>query len=160
VPVIYYSDDKWVLQACVVEGISINRGEVKKEASRCYSKAVLFEDWLSLEKLQNFIEQILQGSFSLGKYLLEANNNSRQWTKERQPLSNSYMSNAGYVWTSKFHDQVNNMYGELLAPQQPYYPDLHEAVKHWLPFPIYQQGSNDSRKGEVILQLPRNQSIF
>lgn len=157
--VIYDSDGKWVLQACVVEGISVNRGEIKREASRCYARAVLFEDWLSLEELQNFIEQIMKGGFSLGNHRLEATANHCQWSKELLPLSNSYMPYAGYVWTSRFHDHINSMNGELLAPQQPYYPDLHEAVKDWLPFTMY-HGSSDSRKGEVILLLPETRAYL
>lgn len=157
--VIYNSDGKWLMQACVVEGISDSRGEITIENSRFYPRAVLFEDWLLLDELPGFIAQITQGSFSLGEYVLEATNSSRQWTKERLPLSNSYMSYAGYVWSSKFHDHVNSMNGELLAPRQPYYPDLHEAVKDWLPFPVY-QGSSDSRKGEIILLLPETRAYF
>jgi hypothetical protein len=157
--VIYNSEGKWILQACIVEGVSVNRGEVKKEASRCYSKAVLFEDWLTLDELQKFIEQILYCSLSLGEYWLDATNSSSQWAKERLPLSNDYMSYAGYVWTSKFHDIVNGMQGELLAPQQPYYPDLHEAVKDWLPFTMY-HGHSDSRKGEIILLLPETRAYL
>lgn len=157
--VIYKSDNKWVLQACVVEGISKNRGEVSKETSRFYSKAVLFEDWLSLEELQKFIEAISFGYLSLGEYELQSPYSRPNWTKERKPLSNDYMPYAGYVWTSKFHDNVNGLHEELLAPQQPYYPDLHEAVKDWLPFPIY-HASSDSRKGEVILLLPETRAYL
>ena len=156
--VIYELDGKWVLQACVVEGISINR-EINKEATRVYSRAVLFEDWLNLEELQQFVEQIQRGEFALGEYFLIASNNHRQWTKERQPLSNFYMTYAGYVWTSRFQDHMNSFQGELLSSKQPYYPDLHEAVKDWLTFPMYHGGS-DSRKGEVILLLPETRAYF
>lgn len=156
--VIYESDGKWVLQACVVEGISINR-KIGKEEVRDYTKAVLFEDWLTFEELQQFIEQIKKGEFTLGKYPLIASSNHRQWTKERQPLSNFYMTYAGYVWTSRFQDRANSFQGELLSPKQPYYPDLHEAVKDWLPFPIY-QGNSDNKNGEVILLLPETRAYF
>ena len=47
--VIYKSDGKWILQSCVVEGISINQCKVKKEQPREYSEAVLFEDWLTFD---------------------------------------------------------------------------------------------------------------
>lgn len=159
--VLYDVDGKWVLQVCVVEGITVQRerNEINLEDSRCYSKAILFEDWLFPDELLTFIEQILQGRFFLGKYLLEATNSSRHWANERLPLSNNYMSSAGYVWTAKFHDHVNSMHGELLAPKQPYYPDLDEAVKDWLPFPVY-LGQSDSRKGEVVLLLPETRAYF
>ncbi|KXS31618.1 MAG: Uncharacterized protein AWT59_2252 [Candidatus Gallionella acididurans] len=157
--IIFKYNGKWVLQSCVVEGISIIQGEVRKERSREYPEAVLFEDWLTFDELYEFIGKALQGSFSLGEYLLEAPNASRQWNKERQPLSNNYMPYAGYVWTSRFHDQNFSTPSVLLAPQQPYYPDLHEAVKDWLPFTIY-HGQSDGRKGEINLLLPETRAYF
>ena len=69
------------------------------------------------------------------------------------------MSYAGYVWTTKFNDNINSMQGVLLAPQQPYYPDIHEAVKNWLPFTIY-HGHSDGRKGEINLLLPETRAYF
>lgn len=157
--IIYRYDGKWVLQSCVVEGISENQSDLEKEQSREYPNAVLFEDWLTLEQLRDFIEETIQGRFSLGECLLDATTAHRQWSKERQPLSNDYMPYAGYVWTSRFHDHVNGMQGVLLAPQQPYYPDLHEAVKDWLPFTIYHSHS-DGRKGEVNLLLPETRAYL
>jgi hypothetical protein len=157
--VIYKFEGKWVLQSCVVEGISVNRCEITKEKSRDYPEAVLFEDWLTIEELQDFIEQTVQGIFSLGEYLLEATTGNRLWNKERQPLSNNYMSYAGYVWTSRFHDHVNGIQGVLLASHQPYYPDLYEAVKDWLPFTMY-HGQSDGRKGEINLLLPETRAYF
>lgn len=157
--IIYKTDGKWVLQSCVVEGISVNKGEAKKELSRDYTEAVLFEDWLTSEELHDFVQETLQGSFLLGEYLLESKAGNQIWSKERQPLSNSYMSYAGYVWTSKFHENVNGMQGVLLSPQQPYYPDLYEAVKDWLPFTVY-HGHSDGRKGEINLLLPETRAYL
>jgi len=157
--IIYKYDEKWVLHSCVVEGISVSQGEVRNERSREYPEAVLFEDWLTFDELHEFIGKTLQGSFSLDQYLLEATTSSQQWNKERQPLSNNYMPYAGYVWTSRFHDQNFSTPSVLLAPQQPYYPDLHEAVKDWLPFTIY-HGQSDGRKGEINLLLPETRAYF
>lgn len=156
--VIYKSGDAWILQACVVEGVSENRKEVKIENPRCYSNVVLWEDWLLMEEIRDFVEHIQQGRFALGKYLIGAATPSRQWTRERQPLSNDYMSYAGYVWSLRFHDEVFGVAGELLSPMQPYYPDMHEAIKDWLPYPVYQH--RDSRKGEIILLLPETRAYF
>jgi hypothetical protein len=113
--VIYNADGKWVLQACVVEGISVDRGEVIKEQSRRYPKAVLHEDWLSPKELEDFIEQIMQGKFSLGENFLDAPVNFQRWDKERQPLSNNYMTYAGYVWTSRYQGRVASSTATLLS---------------------------------------------
>jgi hypothetical protein len=151
--VIYYSNNKWTLLACTVEAIVSDLGPVVAVASRHYPQAVLFEDMLSNEELLGFVKQVCEGHFCLGELSLEATNNSRQWTREWVSLSNNFMLRAGHVWSTRFDDVNVNLYEALLAPQQPFYPDLFEAVKDWLPFPEY-HGSSDSRKGEVFLLLP------
>lgn len=157
--VIYKADSgRWVLQACIVEGLSFKR-ETKAEESRRYSKAVLFEDWLSLEDLQVFMAQIQHGYFSLGEYKLESPISNSRWAREKLPLRNLYMPLAGYVWTTPFQDHQNSMHGELLVPKQPFYPNLHEAVKDWLALPIFQE-NGDFRKGEIILLLPETRAYF
>ena len=157
--VIYFSNSKWTLLACTVEAIVSDIEPVEAVASKCYPQAVLFEDRLSNEELLDFVKQVIDGRFCLGEYSLEATNNHRQWTSERVPLSNISMLRAGHVWSARFDDVNVNLYEALLAPQQPYYPDLFEAVKHWLPFPEYHGGS-DGRKGEVILLLPETRAYL
>ena len=157
--VIYFSNSKWTLLACTVEAIVSDIEPVEAVASKCYPQAVLFEDRLSNEELWEFVKQVSDGRFCLGEYLLEATNTHRQWTRERVPLSNISMLHAGHVWSARFDDVNVNAYEALLAPQQPYYPDLFEAVKHWLPFPEY-HGSSDGRKGEVILLLPETRAYL
>lgn len=132
---------------------------VEAVASKYYPQAVLFEDRLSNEELLDFVKQVSEGRFCLGKYSLEAKNTHQQWTREQAPLSNISMLRAGHVWSARFDDVNVNAYEALLAPQQPYYPDLLEAVKHWLPFPEY-HGSSDGRKGEVILLLPETRAYL
>lgn len=157
--VIYFSNNKWTLLACTVEAIVSDIEPVEAVASKCYPQAVLFEDRLSNEGLLDFVKQVSEGRFCLGEYSLGATNTHRQWTRERVPLSNNHMLRAGQVWSARFDDVNVNSYEALLAPQQPYYPDLFEAVKNWLPFPVY-HGSSDSRKGEVILLLPETRAYL
>lgn len=128
-------------------------------ASKCYSQAVLFEDRLSNEELLEFVKKVNEGNFYLGEYLLEATNTNRNWTREQVPLSNRFMLRAGHVWSVRFDDVNAYSYEPLLAPQQPYYPDLFEAAKNWLPFPEY-HGSSDGRKGEVIFLLPETRAYL
>lgn len=157
--VIYYSNSKWTLLACTVEGIVSDIEPVGAVASKCYPQAVLFEDRLSNGELLEFVKQASEGRFCLGEYPLEAINTHRNWTREQVPLSNRFMLRAGNVWSARFDDVNVNAYEALLAPQQPYYPDPFEAVKHWLPFPEY-HGSSDGRKGEVILLLPETRAYL
>jgi hypothetical protein len=157
--VIYLSNGKWTLRACTVEAITADTKSVENPITQSYPQAVLFEDRLSTEELVLFLKQVADGLFSLGEYSIEGTYQHRQWTKERVPLSNIYMRRAGYVWSAHFSDDNINTTSALLAPRQPYYPDLFEAVKHWLPFPVY-NGSSDSRKGEVILLLPETRTFL
>ena len=156
--VIHYSNSKWSLLACTVEAI-ISDIPAEAVASKCYPQAVLFEDRLSNEELLEFVKQVSEGRLCLGQYSLEAKNPSRNWTREWVPLSNNSMLRAGHVWSAQFDDVNVNVYEPLLALQQPYYPDLFEAVKHWLPFLVY-QGSSDGRKGKVILLLPETRAYL
>jgi hypothetical protein len=157
--VIYKEKNDWVLQACVVEGIPVYSSDVEKQTTREYSNACLFEDWLSPNQLKKFLHESLNGEFRLGDHLLKATYSYRQWSSERLPLSNSEMSFAGHVWRSKFSDHVNGLHGELIAAKPPYYPDIHEAVRDWLPHPVY-HGSSDSRKGEIAILLPETRAYF
>jgi len=158
--VIYFGDDgTWKLQACVIEGISAKREIEPEEPRRYQASVVLYEDWLSLKELEEVIGRIQDGWLPLGEYNLDASSSHRRWERVRQPLRNPYMQHPGYVWTSSFQDLYNSKSGELIAPDLPYYPDLHEAVMHWLPFPIYRQ-SSDQNKGEVIVLLPETRAYF
>lgn len=157
--VIYFSNSKWTLLACTVEAIVSDLEPVEAVASKCYPQAVLFEDQLSNEELLEFVRQVSEGRFCLGEYPLAVTNTHRNWTREQVPLSNRFMLRAGHVWSVRFDDVNVNAYEALLAPQQPYYPDPFEAVKHWLPFPEY-HGNSDSRKGEVILLLPETRAYL
>lgn len=158
--IIYRGDnEKWVLQGCVIEGFSKQR-DVKPETSRQYpSGVILFEDWLSFKELEEVIAQTLQGKIIFEKEHIEATSSHRRWEQERQPLMNPYMQYAGHVWSARFQDHHNSMQGELLSPSLPYYPNLHEAVKDWLPYPIYHQ-SYDHKKGEIIILLPETRAYF
>jgi len=157
--VIYENNGKWTLQGCVIEGISAMRELTREESRRYPTGVVLFEDWLSFNELEEVIAQIQEGRLSLDEYDVEATTSPRRWESVRLPLANPYMQHPGYVWTSRFQDSHYSTLGELLAPDLPYYPDLHEAVVDWLPFPIYRQGG-DQKKGEVIVLLPETRAYF
>lgn len=157
--VIYKNNGKWTLQGCVIEGVSAMH-ELEREESRQYpSGVVLFEDWLSLNELEDVIAQIQEGRFPLDEYDLDSTTRSRLWESIRLPLENPYMQHPGYVWTTSFQERHSNVLGELLAADLPFYPDLHEAVMDWLPFPIYRQ-SGDQKVGEIIVLLPETRAYF
>ena len=69
------------------------------------------------------------------------------------------MPSAGQVWITKFADVTLNLTDTLIAPHQPFYPDIFEAVKHWLSYPIHLRG-NDFRKGEIVLLFPETRAYL
>lgn len=157
--VIYQSNDKWVLLSCAVEALIPDRVLVDAVASIKYPQAILHEDMLSYEELLDFFKQIDEGLFFIDKLPIERTATYNQWSRERVPLSNDFMSSAGQVWISKFLDFNLNPSETLIAPNQPFYPDLFEAVKHWLSYPVHLRG-NDFRKGEVVLLFPETRAYL
>jgi hypothetical protein len=157
--VILFSNNIWTLMGCSVEAIFSDFEQVEAVVTKCYPKAVLFEDKLTNQELLEFVTNVGKGHINLGEYSLEATNINRNWTRERVPLSNNSMLRSGHVWSTRFDDANVHSYDALLAPQQPYYPDIFEAVKHWLPVPEY-QGNSNPRKGEVILLLPETRAFL
>jgi len=157
--VIHYSNSKLTLLMCTVEVITSDIKPIEVVASTYYPQALLFEDWLSDRELLEFVKQVGEGHFYLGEHSLEATNTDWKWTGRWVPRSNDYMLRAGHVLSTRF-DIVNvNLYEPLQAPQQPYYPDLFEAVKDWLPIHVY-HARDDSRRGEIILLLPETRAYL
>lgn len=157
--VLHKYNDQWALVACTVEGVPADVGKIDVVTSRSYSKVLLHEDWLSSEALLDFVKQVNDGLISLGNHSIEAKETHIRWSRDRVPLENNYMSRAGQVFATRFARDNAGSYGALFAPNQPYYPDITEAARDWLPFPIY-HGSSDARNGEVILLLPETRAFF
>jgi hypothetical protein len=79
---------------------------------------------------------------------------------ELLPLKNNYMRCAGRCVTAPFQSQSAGISQDpLLTSNEPYYPNLNEASKHWLPFPIY-HGQSDARKQEIIFLLPETRAFL
>ena len=153
------SNNQWSLLACTVEAITSDGGKVEALASRYYTQAVLYEDWLSIDELLEFVRQVNDGQIALGEHTLAAAEPHRLWSRDQVPLRNIYMARAGQVFSARYDRSNANTYGALLAPSQPYYPDITEAGRDWLPFTVY-HGSGDARNGEVVLLLPETRAFL
>ncbi|MCG5078300.1 helix-turn-helix domain-containing protein [Paraburkholderia tagetis] len=46
----------------------------------------------------------------------------------------------------------------LLSPDQPYYPDIEDAARDWLPFTVY-HGNNDGRNDQISFLLPETRAF-
>jgi hypothetical protein len=151
--------DNWTLLCCTVEGHP-DLGEGNEATpSRRYSDAVLYEDWLTGDECRGFIDAIQIGQVAFGDIRIARNGNPT-WRMERLPLKNSYMVRAGLCVATPFQERSAGIaQGPLLAAGEPYYPDVHEAAGHWLPFPVY-HGHSDARNQEIIFLLPEARAFF
>lgn len=153
------SGDNWTLLCCTVEGRPDSSEEIEATPSRRYADAVLHEDWLTADECHRFIDDIQAGYVTFGHTRIARNGNAT-WQMERLPLKNVYMARAGLCITAPFQERSAGVaQGPLLAAAEPYYPDLHEAARHWLPFPIY-HGHSDARNQEIIFLLPEARAFF
>ena len=153
------SGDNWTLLCCTVEGPSDTSEESKVISSRRYADAVLFEDWLEANECRRFLDEIQSGVVTFGEFRITRNGNPT-WRMEHLPLKNTYMARAGLSITTPFQDRSAGIsQSPLLAAKEPYYPDLHEAAGHWLPFPVY-HGHSDARNQEIIFLLPETRAFF
>lgn len=157
--VIVFTNSQWSMLACTVEAITRDSGMVDAAASRHYPQAILYEDWLSSAELLSFVSQVNDGRIVLGEHTLSAVETHRQWSRDQVPWRNIYMDRAGQVFSARFDRSNASAYGALLAPDQPYYPDITEAGRDWLPFAVY-HGSSDARNGEVVLLLPETRAFL
>lgn len=150
---------EWRLVCCGVEGIPSVSKDITKTSSQHYDHAVLYEDWLTADECRDFVEQAQRGRVLFGDIALERDGNA-YWELELVPLNNMSMARAGLVVQTQFAPNVNQMSrGPLLAKGAPYFPDLSEAARHWLPLNIY-HGDSDARNGRIIFLLPELRSFF
>lgn len=157
--VLTFSNKRWALFVCTVEALTAKPASSDKTASRCYREAVLVEDWLTLDAWLDFVQQINAGRITLGNLSVEATDTNRHWNRELVPMSNYHMVQAGHVMTVRYESNRAGTYGALIAPDQPYYPDITEAARDWLPFPIF-HGNSDAHNGEVVFLLPETRAYF
>ena len=151
--------DSWTLLCCTVEGRPDTREGTAATPSRRYANAVLYEDWLTANECRGFIDEIQAGQVVFGDINIARKGNPT-WRMERLPLKNTYMGRAGLCVTTPFQERSAGIaQGPLLAVGEPYYPDLHEAAGHWLPFPVY-HGNSDARNHEMIFLLPEFRAFF
>jgi hypothetical protein len=149
-----------MLLCCTVEAFP-NAGQRPDAAtSRHYPDAALFEDWLTPKECRTFIDEIQNGAATFGDIRIQRKEENPTWHVELLPLKNIYMARSGYVASMRFERILTGISQDpLLAPNQPYYPNLAEASRHWLPFTIY-HGDTDARNQAIYFLLPEARAYF
>jgi hypothetical protein len=151
---------RWELVCCTVEGFRPGDGMPGPVPSCRYPKAFLFEDYLTGGECLEFVGALQDGTVRFGEFELKRSTQNPQWTAELVPVSNEYMAEAGCVVCMGFTNHgTRAAVRTLLAADQPYYPDVDEAARDWLPFPVYHSYS-DSRNDHVIFILPESRAFI
>lgn len=150
---------RWELVCCTIERLSPGAATFEPTPSRRYTKVLLYEDLLTEEECLQFASDIQAGRSRIGECELETRQ-APQWQSQLLPVNNHYMSGAGLVVSvSVGQRSARPQIGPLLAPDQPYYPDLDEAGRDWLSFTTY-HGQNDGRNDHICFLLPETRAFI
>lgn len=152
-------NEKWTFLCCVLKGYVTSEEMPDLVESRIYSRAVLYEDTLDSAQAAAFIADLSRAEACIGDYELSLSGVAT-WYRHQVQVNNEYMARSGHVFGLRFtqHDLPYLPY-PLLAPGQPYYPDIHEAARDWLLLAQY-HGFNDGRHGQIIFMLPEARAFI
>jgi hypothetical protein len=157
--VLAFANNAWCMVCCTVEAFGRGEGVPTPVASRRYPLAVLYEDFLTAKECFDLAHQLQNGLIQFGDLDLSPAKNP-QWTTEFFPLANDRMKRSGYVIELNFDTRAAWPSGKvLIAPNEPYYPDIEEAARDWLPFPVY-HGHSDGRNDRILFLLPETRAFI
>lgn len=149
----------WDLLCCTIERLSPRATPFEPTASRRYPQVLLREDLLSEQECLEFATQVQTGGGRIGDCEL-APGQTPQWQSQLVPVNNDYMATAGLVvGVRNGRRSAHAQFGPLLVPDQPYYPDLDEAGRDWLPFTKY-HGRTDGRNEQIFFLLPETRAFI
>lgn len=152
-------NSKWELMCCVVEEFLSGSASDARTSSKQYPQAILYEDLLTGTECSKFAEELQEGKCRLGDVHLERIQ-PVQWQTQQLAVDNTYMRNAGCVVSMRFSQSgARASPRTLLAPDQPYYPDIEEAARDWLPLNVY-HGYSDARNEEILFLLPETRGYI
>lgn len=153
------ANGQWDLVCCTIEGFLPGAGIPEPVTSRRYSQATLHEDWLTEAECMSFATELQEGHGHIGDIGLQRGQ-TPQWHTQLVPVKNDFMPSAGYVIGLRSGlSGTRASVRTLLAPDQPYYPDIDEAARDWLPFPVY-HGSSDARNDQIFFLLPETRAFI
>jgi hypothetical protein len=150
---------RWKLVCCTVEGFLPGENIPEPVPQRQYRQAILYEDFLTGEECLSFATELQEGHARFGNINLQRGQ-TQQWTTELVSVNNDYMTRAGCVISLRFGQHgPRASVRTLLAPDQPYYPDISDATRDWLPFPMY-HGDSDARNDQIFFLLPETRAFI
>ncbi|CAJ6803328.1 Divergent AAA domain [Burkholderia pseudomallei] len=156
--VLTHTDGNWRLLCCTVERLLCDAGTTANVSTLQYESAMLYEDKLTATQCIEFTTELTNGFVQLGDVRL-AREAPLQWSTELVPLNNEYMPNAGLIAGLRISQNgMHTHVAPLLSPNQPYYPDIEDAARDWLPFPVY-HGRSDGRNDQLFFLLPETRAF-
>ncbi|AXW32864.1 hypothetical protein CJO88_05660 [Ralstonia solanacearum] len=151
--------DQWELVCCTVEELLLGERAAEVAASKRYGQAVLCEDFLTEMECLSFVEALQAGRAQFGVIDLQCDQNL-QWSTEHLSVNNDYMARAGHAICLRLPQRgTRASVGPLLAADQPYYPDIENAARDWLPLRVY-HGNSDARNDQIIFLLPETRAFI
>jgi hypothetical protein len=152
-------NSRWELVCCTVEGFGPADSIAQPVPSRRYAQVLLYEDVLTGEECLHFARELHLGHAKFDNIDLRRDSNP-QWTVERLSANNDYMACAGYLVSVSFGRSAGRAaVNTLIAAEHPYYPDIDEAARDWLPLAVY-HGHSDARNEQVLFLLPETRAFF
>jgi hypothetical protein len=150
---------QWELVCCTIERLAPGAAPFEPTPSRSYPQAMLYEDLLTELECLDFATEVQAARGRIGECDL-AHTPTQQWQTQLVPVRNDYMRSAGLVVGARIgQSSTRPTARSLLVPGEPYYPDIEEAGRDWLPFPIY-HGQNDGRNGQIFFLLPETRAFI
>lgn len=147
----------WKILGCVLRPAQ-KGAEAPTSVRYEYKGAVLYRDVLEPSQCISFIESLALPSLSIVGRSVQFDAYPHA-NIVRVAVRNSWMEQAGTVYT--FNPKTNNPvpHERLLAAGAPYYPDPYEANKDWLGLRAH-HGSSDDNNGKVVFLLPETRGFI
>lgn len=150
---------RWELVCCTIERLPPGAAAFEPTPSRRYAQVLLHEDLLTEEECLEFANDLHARRGRIGECELETLQ-APQWQSQLLPVNNDYMSGAGLViGVCVGQRSARLQIRPLLTRHQPYYPDLDEAGRDWLPFTTY-HGHSDARNDRIFFLLPETRAFI
>jgi Putative DNA-binding domain len=151
------SSEFWTILGCVLRPVR-KGAEAPAAVTYEYKDAVLSLDVLGSAQCISFIEGLALSDVAIAGRSVQFQSYF-QTEIVRVGVRNSWMEQAGTVYT--FSPKTNNPmpHERLLRTGAPYYPDPHEANKDWLGLRAH-HGSSDGNNGKVVFLLPETRGFI
>lgn len=152
-------NNRWEIVCCTVESFGPADNFPPPVPSRRYVQVLLYEDMLTGKECLHFAKELHLGHARFGDIDVGREGNP-QWITERVSANNDYMARAGYVISLRFDRHGSRAAVKaLISAEHPYYPDIDEAARDWLPLAVY-HGHSDARNEQILFLLPETRAFI